>query len=309
MVRAPATRLYGLLLLACLAFGAGPAAAAGNEVEGRGFGARFPTGFKATTSSDEDDSSVRGFRRRVDGGSLELTFSSFEQNDCAAKLEMELGAALDGLAGKIEFGDGEATTNQVRVTGATDAHEVAVIASSGSQRTLRARLDNLIVVVELTSPASAEAEATEAWNLVLTSLKVEEPSNSTLVVLLGSLGGLLLVGLLLHFGRARKPPQAPESVEVDPLAKYSSEKSASAPVEAYQPTRLPDEVAAIPRTAGAGFSRADDGMPVFTAETKQTGAAELLKLHEVPRRPHATAAPAAPTRAPNLRPPTPAIRV
>ncbi len=298
-----------LALLGLLAFGARIASAAGgNDVEGHGFGARLPAGFRPAASQDEGAGSQRSFRRRVDSGDLRLTFSSCEQADEAfAELEMRLGAALDSLAGLSEREQAETAMSEVRVAGAQKAHQSVARGTDGSERTLMARVNRIIVTVTLAAPADADAEAAEAWQGVLQTLRVDDSSGSFVTVLLVILAGLALlsVGLrLAHGGAARShAPQGPGGP-----SPAQADLSPSAPLETYHPRPMPSRTIALPRGVGAGFSRPDDGLAVFDAGTKGKDNAELtLKLPEVRRR--APAAPPAPVRVPNLRPPTPAIRI
>ena len=286
-----------LALLGMLAWGSRSASAAGSSVEGRGFDAQLPAGFRPAGSHDEGAGSQRSFRRRVDSGDLRLTFSSCEQADQAFRaLEMQLGAS--------ELEQGEAPASEVRVSGAQKAHQTVVRGTEGSQRTLMARADRIIVTVTLAAPAEADVEAAEAWNSILATLRIQDSSGSILTVLLVILGALALlsVGLRLAHGGTQRPHAPPRADG------FGAELAQSPSIEAYHPSPMPSQASAIPRGAGAGFSRPDDGLAVFLAGAKNKGAGDLtLKLPEVPRR--APAATPPPARIANLRPPTPAIRV
>ncbi len=298
-----------LALMGMLASGARPAfSAGGNNVEGRGFGARLPAGFRPAGSQDEGSGSQRAFRRRVDSGELRLTFSSCEQADEAfAELEMQLGATFDGLATLSELQDAEGATHEVRVSGAQKAHQTVLRGTEGSERTLMARVDRIIVTVTLEAPAEADAEAAEAWNSVLASLRVQDSSRGIVTVLLILLGCLALLSVSLRILRGGvKHPQAPTGPAG--YAPSRADLPASTPIETYHPSPMPSQAASFTRRGGAGFSRPDDGFAVFEAGAKAKGTADLtLKLPDVRRR--APAAPPPPVRVPNLRPPTPAIRI
>ncbi len=324
-------RAGGLLTSAAAAFtllaaawAAAPHAHAAGTVEGRGFAAHPPAGFRPVGVLDQEQTCERRFARRVDQGVLELTLASQEKSSlAAAQAELSAGAeqaAAAGAPGPASLG---AARQAAQVDGADEAYQVTVTSAMGTLRTLVARRDAVLVTAELRSPRGADEAANEAWDSVLTSLTLESPDGLLAPVLFGLLGALVALALVLTLlRRAQRAALAPVragSFEPGSLGRTPLEagtawadggSATSSAVEALAREETPIPVApAVYRLKGGGFSRADDGLAVFSAAQKAQGPVpeEALRLPEPPRRP--AAKPATPARAPATAPPPPKVTV
>ena len=313
---------WGALVVAVLA---GPLAsdvrASGTEVEGFGFRGRTPGGWRADGSEDEVDSSVRTFHLDVPGaGGLELNFASHTQNDAElAKTAMQISRGLDLVEAKMEVPDAEPRVTEARVSGADEAYEVVAVGFESTWRNLFARKGKLFVAVTLSAPAGAEEQAEEAWQLATSSLRVEEPSLHFGTIVLWLLGFLVLVAVLVTLAKRRPRGAALPRAVPAPAPRPEAFHPVPAP-------EIPAHEAAPARPRGAGYSRADDGLPVFTPELKaavadgddRTDAAMWpVTARSAPTAPpplpRAASVPpplpAAPARTPNLSPPKPVVRI
>lgn len=304
-----ATALLGMTVGTALG---APGAWAGGEIEGDGFRAKSPLGFREVDARDEDGVSVRTLRRGLDQGELLLTLSCTQCDDeRTAKMELDLGKAAEALVGMIELAGGEPQHKAAQVNGAQEAFEVFVAGSKGSLRTLVARRGRQVLSVELRAPQGAEEEADQAWNAVLGSLTAEDPALSGGVLLLVTLGLLVLITLLLRARqRARRAAQAQALARLPQRSEFTPFES-SAPPERYVPAPTAPAPAAAPSATrpGCGFSRADDGLPTFTAQAKSSGSVptDPLALPAVNRPPASGAVRTAPARPPNLKPQPPKL--
>ena len=281
---------------------AGPLAAAatagGTEVEGLAFRSKTLPGWRAGEQKDRSDGSVRTFHRDVTGaGEVTLEFSSHAQNDAeVAKTELALSRGLDTVEARTEVPGVEPRVVDARVPGAAEAYEVVAKGADATWRTLRARAGKYFVSVTLSAPAGAEEEAEEAWRVATASLRVEEPSLQVGTLVLWVLGFLVLVAVLVTLTKRR----APRTFAPPPPAPPAP------PVARPLPLAAPLVTAAPPRVRGVGFSRADDGLPVFESHAKAQAAVRMDEMRPVgPRR----ATPAVPPRPPNLHPVKPVVRI
>lgn len=278
--------------------GAPERAWAAGEMEGPGFRARLPAAFRAAGSTDSDGHGERTYRRRLDEGELVLVATCTECDSLTeAKLEMEVGAALDAVAGLSDLSEGEAQRQATRVEGADDAYEVIVSGAKGSIRTLVARRGLHLVTLTLRAPAGAEPEANEAWDAARGSLTVVDVGSPLGTVLIGTLAALVLLtlGLTLRQRANRRstgvilpPPRPTATPGADP----------SEPPVADLPVGAP-----VMRVGGGSLSRPDDGLPTFTAAAKASG----IDAEAALRPPEAAHPKPAPPRPPNLAPQAPRV--
>lgn len=305
-------RVAPLLLLLAAAVAVAPPAHAAGEVEGSGFAIRAPVGFKPVSGGEQADD-ARSFTRRTERGEFALEVTSVEHDDLDhARLEMKAGEALDALAGLFELSGGEVERLPAAVRGAEEAYQVVVAGENGSQRMVAARRGTLIVAATLRAPAGAEGDAQAAWDTVLTSLEVRSPGGLLGPVLLGLLGALAAVAAALTLRRrsARAafapPPPAPGQ---EPVLGFRSLEAEPAPAPSVGEHLPLPQTPALTRLRGGGFSRADDGLPVFSAEEKARGLEpdSALKLPAPLRRP--AARPASPSRTPAAPPPPPRVTI
>ena len=299
-----------VVVLAATALG-GTASAGGDELHGHRFRARAPEGFEVETSENQSAGSVLTLRRSTpDHGDLVLTFASHQQDDASvARMEQELARTADAATAQLDFPGTQARTVPARVSGADDAYEMVVQGQTGSRRVLSARQSALLVSVTLDAEPGAEEAAEEAWRVATSSLRIEDSGGAAGTVLLwvlGAMAGLaVLVTIVKRAGRV--PPSHPRYTPPPEQAADATPAFAAAP---FVPP--PGRPATARKPRGAGFSRADDGMPTFTYEMKAPAAddEELLALlrptnDAPPRRPSTPAKPSRPT---NLAPRAPIVR-
>jgi hypothetical protein len=326
----------------------GSARAGSEEVEGLGFRARAPSGFRATSSENESRTCKRAFERPAPGGGmLVLTFHSHDNvNTQLARTEMALARMVEARPGAPGRPDIEPHVTPGHVSGADDAFELLTRDDERVQRSMKARLDTVVMTMTLESPPAGEHELDEAWLAVTGSMRMEYPGAGLGAVVVWVLVGLVVLAVIVTLMKASRrkplppprpppapehrpapvpvardpfvpspaapPPPAPEPVEESPIsaaldAVLGEGVTSSAPASAS--TSVPD----APGPRGPGFSRAEDGLPVFTPEQKAAG----IPDQPLRRRPDPVRVPAPPktppkpvlNRPPVPRPPLPAFKI
>lgn len=291
----------GLLLLG------GTAWAGGEELNGYGFRARVPAGFRVDSRDEQAGGCVLTLRRSLpEHGELVLVLTSHEQEEAAlARTEQQLGRTADVAVAESEVEGAEARVTDAHVPGAEEGYEMIAQGEGGSRRILSARLGGLLVGVTLDAGPGAEEEAEEAWRLATGSLRVDAQSGMAGTFVLWALGALIVVAVLVTLvKRAGRVPPIP--------ARRAPEPAPPAPPLPRDPAPS-GTAAAHARPRGAGFSRPDDGLPTFTAAAKAGGvtpdeALELLRPAPEGTPPRPLPAPTLPSRAPNLTPRAPVVR-
>jgi hypothetical protein len=334
--------LYAVLAGVAVLAPARSALAAGEQIEGRGFRARAPAGFRLTDSVDEKHASRRAYARPLaSGGELILVLSSRElANENLGRTEMATGRMVDLIPAP------KPTVTPAQVEGAEDAFEVDMRNEQHTVRSLVARQDAIVVTLSITAPAGAHEDVEEAWKLATSSLRLVHPGAGIGTMVVWLLCGLVVLAVLVTVAKKRRrqpsrvvPSSAPvaaapvarnlprDPFAPDPLAAPGAEVAPATPaaapepfpISAAEPAPSPDPMeAAVTGGRGGGFSRAEDGLPIFTAAQKAAG----INLDAPRRRPEtrrtpvaAKPAPAKPapgpaalTRPPSPRPPLPVVK-
>lgn len=310
----PARAFGALVLLTALGLGAAPTWASDKEVAQRGWRMRLPDGFRTDGTRSEEDFEEHRYKRRLErGGTLVLTITSRSDDDeSEARMEMELARAFDRIDGLLSLQDAQSETHDVRVGGATEAHQTLITAEDGRQHVLSARRGALVVTVTLAGPATASEELGAAWNRVLASLQLVDPGTSAVVWFLVAVGALALLAVGLTVARRRRETRAAVWEPASAAERFRAPPMAAAPPRPFEPQSLPS-AALGGRAFPAGLSRADDGLPVFSAEDKAARGEEPPVLRPAAPQPRQAQSavtapePVRPARTPNLTPP--ALRV
>lgn len=186
------TRLPRLLLLlaACCAAlpWAGPARADEGELQGEGYRLKLPAGFRLTAQAERAHGVERTYQAEVEGGRLTLTLSSSEADSLDA-----------GATGEVALA----------VRGAQEAFTAVSVGPAGTERRLRARLDEQVLVMSLTAPVAGERLAMEAWADLQASLRMEAAGRGWVALLPWAVVALGLLALGLHLSHRGAQGSAP----------------------------------------------------------------------------------------------------
>jgi hypothetical protein len=299
----------------------GDACAGTEELEGLGFRARPPLGFRVAGREDGAHGSRRTCRKIVPEGELVLTYLSEEQSDTqVARTEMAVGRMVEPLPTVAGRPPVRPQVQPASVDGAEDAFEVVLRDPERIERALSARQGAIVVHMTLSAPVAAEAEADDVWRAAMGSLRLEWPGAGVGTVVVWILVALIILAVLVTIvkrsGRKAGPLPRPPFFHVAAPASQDAHVPASTPPAVPREPAAPEfpGTTADPRPAGPGFSRAEDGLPVFSPEEKAAG----VSIDTVRRRPTPIRAAPVPTQAPgpvplsrppSPRPPLPAVKV
>jgi hypothetical protein len=304
----------------------GDACAGTEEVEGLGFRARAPVGFRLARSDEDSRTAERVYETiAAGGGEIVLAFRSHDTGDTqVARTEMAVGRMIEPTSGLLGAAP---QVGPAQVAGADDAFEVLTRKDGVLERTLTGRQDTVVVTLSLSAPLSAEAEADEIWRTVSGTLRLEHPGAGVGTIVVWVLVALVVLAVLVTVMKrsrtvpapatlaprlaAAEPRRAPPALERDPFMSAPAAPQAGVAPGAPAPLPTPTPAAAAPAPSqaepaatagpplptGAGFSRAEDGLPVFTKEEKAAG----LPDQPLKRRPAIRPAPL-PTKSPGPAP-------
>lgn len=186
----PGLPRLALLLVASIAAlaAACPARADGPEVDGEGYRLRLPAGFALQAQAERATGAERTYTAQVEGGRLTLTLTSSEAQ------------ALDGAL------PGE---SPLAVRGAQEAFASVTAGPAGTERRLRARLEQHVLVASLTAPVAGERAALEAWSSLQASLRLEHEGFSWVTIVPWAVAALGLLALGLRLSHRDAPTSEP----------------------------------------------------------------------------------------------------